>query len=164
MSGLPRTASAKARVGRRSRRELADLQAWVHTLEPEWWTVATTFQRGPEWVKLAGVRWRVQFSFYGTRWGWTRNSQIRYSVSVSLSPGGDLKERERISLRRAGVLQAVARILGELGYRGKWHQRQTFGLFSKDLRTQAGVRREVERFQGVSFKSLLGSAGRRTRR
>jgi len=155
--------SGRATVGRRSRQELADLQAWVHTLEPEWWTVATTFQRGPEWVTLAGVRWRVQFSFYGTRWGWTRNSHIRYSVSISLSPGGDLTERQRASLRRAGAYRAVARILGKLGYRGKWHLKQTFGLFSKNLRSQTGVHQEVERFQGVSFTSLLGAAGRRTR-
>lgn len=163
MSAVPKTMSARAAVGSRSRQELADLQAWVHTLEPEWWTVATTFQRGPEWVSLAGVRWRVQFSFFGTRWGWTRNSHVRYSVSISLSRGGDLTERQRTSLRRAGAYRAVAGILGKLGYRGKWHLKQTLGLFRKDLRSRSAVRQEVERFQGVSFTSLFGGTGRRTR-
>jgi hypothetical protein len=155
--------STSATVGSRSRQELAKLQAWVHNLEPEWWTVATTFQRGPEWVTLAGVRFRVQFSFYGTRWGWTRNSHVRYGVSITLSHGSTLTARQRVSLRQGGAYRAVARTLGTLGYRGKWHLKQTFGLFSKNLRSQTGVRREVERFQGVSFTTLLGAAGRRTR-
>jgi hypothetical protein len=158
-----RPRSTRQGTGSRTRRELADLQAWIHTLEPEWWTVATTFQRGPEWVTLAGVRWRVQFSFFGTRWGWTRNSHVRYSVNITLSHSDDLTVKERTALRRAGVYRAVARTVGEYGYLGRWHNRQTFGLFSKDLRTQDGVRQEVERFQGVSFKSLFGTraAGQR---
>jgi hypothetical protein len=109
---VPNTPPAKATVGRRSGEELAELQAWVHTLEPEWWTVATTFQRGPEWVTLAGVRWRIQFSFFGTRWGWTRNSRVRYSVNISLSPGRDLTERQRAALRKAKVFRSVPRSSG----------------------------------------------------
>jgi hypothetical protein len=157
------TPPARATVGSRSREELAQLQAWVHTLEPEWWTVATTFQRGPEWVTLAGVRWRVQLSFFGTRWGWTRNSHVRYSVNISLSPGRDLTERQRVALRKAHAFRTVAETVGKLGYRGKWHHKQTFGLFIKNLRSRSGVRQEVERFQGVSFNDLFGAAGRRTR-
>jgi hypothetical protein len=151
----------RARIGSRTQREFAALYAWVDSLEPEWWTVAITFQRGPEWIRLRDTRWRVQLSFFGTRWGWTRNSHIRYSVTISLS--SDATPRQRAALRRAGTLGRVAETLGALGYEGKWHPRHG-AHFMKDLRSQAAVREEVERLRGTSFKALLGEPGRRTTR
>ena len=155
---------ARLRTGERTRRELAALHAWVHELEPTWWTTAITFQRGPQWVALGNTRWRVQISFFGTRWGWTRNSRVRYSVNIMFSQG-DLTPRQDLTLKRAGAYANVEAAMRELGYRGKWHNKGgRLGLFSKDLRSQAGLKEEVERLRSVSFKDVLGEAGRRTRR
>ena len=161
---MKRTRPAPREIGSRSRSELGALYRWVHALEPEWWTAAITFQRGPEWVRFTNSRWRVQCSFHGARWGWTRNSHIRYSVSIALSPGAELTSQQRLALRRAGAYARVANAVGKLGYQGKWHQRGSFGLFSKDLRSLAAVRQEVGRLQGISFKDLFADAGRRTMR
>jgi hypothetical protein len=150
--------------GYRSRQEFAGLYAWVHSLEPEWWTTAITFQRGPEWIKFSGVRWRVQLSFFGTRWGWTRNSHIRYSVSVSVSPGDDLSPVRRQQLRRSGSLDDVVKVLARLGYRGTWHPKGCFGHFMKDFRNQRQLREEMSHLEGVTFKTILGDVGRRTTR
>jgi hypothetical protein len=62
-----------------------------------------------------------------------------------------------------GVYRSVAKILGERGYRGEWYHKHSFGLFTKEFRTRDALRKEVERFSGVSLKSLLGDARRRTR-
>lgn len=150
-------------IGRRTQREFAELYAWVDSLEPEWWTVAITFQRGPEWIGLRGTRWRVQLSFFGTRWGWTRNSHIRYSVTISLSAGPGVTTAQRLALRRAGTFARVAKTLARLGYHGNWHPKHG-AHFMKDLRSQAAVREEVARLRGTSFKALLGEPGRRTTR
>ena len=152
-----------SRVGSRTQQELAQLYAWVHSLEPEWWTVAITFQRGPEWIRLRGTRWRVQLSFFGTRWGWTRNSHIRYSVTISLSSGNAVTPLQRAALRKAGTFARVAKTLANLGYHGKWHPKHG-AYFIKDLRSQHAVRHEVKRLRGTSFKALLGEPGRRTMR
>jgi len=106
----------------------------------------------------------VQLSFFGTRWGWTRSSHIRYSVGISISSGGDLTPKQRLALRQSHSLRDVVAILGTLGYRGKWHPKEYFGHFMKDLRTQAGLRQEMSNLEGVSFKELLGEVGRRTKR
>jgi hypothetical protein len=157
-------ADSRARVGNRTRGELAQLHSWVHSLEPEWWTTAITFQRGPLWIRLDDTRWRVQTSFYGTRWGWTRNSHVRYSVNIMLSPG-DITRAQHNTLRRAGKYAAVTAALRKLGYKGGWHTKGgRFGLFSKDLRSPKVLKHEVNRLTSVSFKDLLGQAGRRTRR
>jgi hypothetical protein len=153
-----------AERGNRSQRELQELHEWVHSLEPEWWTTAITFQRGPEWVRFCGIRWRVQLSFFGTRWGWTRSSHIRYSVSISISSGGDLTPKQRLALSQTHSLRDVAAVLGNLGYRGKWHPKEYFGHFMKDLRTRVGLRQEMRNLEGISFKGLFGEVGRRTMR
>ena len=152
-----------SRVGRRTQQEFAGLYAWVDSLEPEWWTVAITFQRGPEWIQLLGTRWRVQLAFYGTRWGWTRNSHIRYSVTISLSSGNGVTAARRAALRKAGAFGRVTRTLAKLGYHGKWHPKHG-AHFMKDLRSQRALRTEVARLRGTPFKTLLGEPGRRTMR
>jgi len=152
-----------SRIGGRTQHEFAELYAWVDSLEPEWWTVAITFQRGPEWIQLRGTRWRVQLSFYGARWRWTRNSHIRYSVTISLSSGNGVTAAQRAALRKAGTFGRVVKTLAKLGYRGNWHPKHG-AHFMKDLRSQGAVRDEVERLRGISFKALLGEPGRRTTR
>jgi hypothetical protein len=155
---------AGSRVGARAQRELANLHEWVHTLEPEWWTTSVNFQRGPVWVTLRATRWRVQLSFYGTRWGWTRDSHVRYGAHISLSPADSTPQQDRV-LKRTGMYADVSRILRRLGYRGEWHNKGgRFGLFGKKLRDLRSLRREVERLTPVSFKTLLAEAGRRTAR
>jgi hypothetical protein len=151
-------------IGERSRSELASLHAWVHGLEPEWWTTSVNFQRGPLWVKIGSTRWRLQNSFYAARWGWTRNSHVRYSVSFSLSPA-KLSGPERARLKRSGVLDGVAAVFKKLGYAGQWHEDAGgFGLFSKALRTQSALRREVAQLRNIPIGKLLGELGRTTRR
>jgi len=164
MTAVAESKSVPAERGDRSQLEFSRLYSWVHSREPEWWTVGITFQRGPEWVRIGGARFRVQLSFFGTRWGWTRNSQIRYSVNISISLQGTLAPRQRHALLRSGALRDAARTLGGLGYRGEWHPRDTFGHFMKDLRSQAGLRQEIGRLEGVSFKALLGDVGPRATR
>jgi hypothetical protein len=156
-----RASLVTTRSGDRSRRDLERLGAWVHRLEPEWWTTAITFQRGPVWVSVSGTRWRLQTSFYGARWGWTRNSNVRYGVSLMLS-SSDLTRRQLLALRRSKTFAAVTAVFKRLGYRGQWHRGGPFGLYSKELRSQQALRREVERLQSVSFKVLLAEGGRRT--
>ena len=155
---------ARSRIGSRTQRELASLHAWVHTLEPEWWTTSVNFQRGPAWVTIGDTRWRVQLSFYGTRWGWTRNSHVRYSANISLSPADSTPQQDRV-LMRTGAYADVSRLLRKLGYRGEWHNKGgRFGLFSKRLQDLGSLRREVQQLKPVSFKRLLAEAGRRTTR
>jgi hypothetical protein len=149
MSAAHLLAGSRAKSGNRTRRELAQLHSWVHSLEPEWWTTAITFQRGPQWIRLDDSRWRVQTSFYGTRWGWTRNSLVRYCVSIMLSPG-DMTRAQHTALQRAGTYAEVTAVLRKLGYRGGWHIKGgRFGLFSKYLRSPKALRDEVKRLASV---------------
>jgi len=89
---------------------------------------------------------------------------VRYSVNVTLSPG-DITPGQHQALRRTGGYAEVAAALRKLGYPGEWHNTGgVFGLFIKDLRTQAELKREVKRLRALSYRRLLGDVGRTTTR
>jgi hypothetical protein len=100
------------------------------------------FRARTKWVAIGGVRWRVIYSCYGTRWGWTNRSEIRYMLNVSMS-SPRITGKQQKDIRRLDWYREAAARLKTLGYAGQWHRHKdgTFGLFSKraaDFQTLQG--------------------------
>jgi hypothetical protein len=132
---------------------LAKLHSWFQTIDPEWWTVSVNFKSAQSQLLTVGRgRWRVDFSLYGVRWGWTRDSQIRYESSITLSPWR-VPAKERARLARTGWYDEMTSKCRKLGYRGRWHRLPDgrMGIFQRRLRSLADVKAEVARLDGFQL-------------
>ena len=133
------------RLGRTN--PLARLHAWFLTIGPSWWTSSVNFKSARSQVITVGKsRWRVDFSLYGVRWGWTGASQIRYDSTISVSPWR-VPVTEKGRLARSGWYEEVTSKCRRLGYRGTWHRVPDgkMGIFQKRLADLDAVKAEVSR-------------------
>lgn len=147
MSSARRRATPGRAAGLSKKDPLARLHAWFLTIKPGWWTSAVNFKSArSQVIRVAKGRWRVDFSLYGVRWGWTGTSQVRYESTISVSPW-DVPAREKVRLARAGWYDGITGKCRKLGYRGTWHRlpEGRMGIFSKRLRDLDAVKAEVAR-------------------
>jgi hypothetical protein len=147
MRSAPRRAVTRQAPGLGKRNSLAKLHAWFLTIEPTWWTSAVNFKSArSEIIRVGKGKWRVDFSLYGARWGWTGASHVRYESTVSVSPW-NVPANERSRLARSGWYEEITRRCRKLGYRGRWHRLPDgrMGIFSKRLRDLQAVKAEVAR-------------------
>lgn len=162
MTARPRR-SRKAEQDDTGRRDpLVSLHEWFATIDPRWWTMSVNFQAAkPQSITVGRNRWRVVFTVYGVRWGFTRASRIRYEATISVWPR-NVTPQDQARLTRAGWYAKMTAQFRRLGYRGEWHKNPggKCGLFSKRLHDLDAVQAEVARLDAVHFST----AGRRTKR
>src|SRR5262245_31670359 len=151
----PRPHGRRTRSAARSPTQspLMTLRQWVERPESAWWTVSVNFRARTKWIMIAGVRWRVIYSCYGTRWGWTDRSGIRYMLNVSMS-APRITARQRRDLIVRGWYRETAACLKKLGYDGKWHRHKDgpFGLFSKRAIDFQALQVEAKRLLDVGIE------------